>query len=447
MQVTDKVIVMKKLFFVNIAIFLGLLISVEVGSYIILSAYRHFWAAGQSQAVMKRASPAFANTSDSSLFLTNPDILKDFIAFNNDGFAYADFLMYKLRPFKSRYVNVDQNSFRQNGNPESPPHKQRHKNIWVFGSSALFGAWGNADNETMPAHLEAILAKKYPTYSVTVRNFGVPNYKIIQEYLRFEYESAVHGTPDAVIIFDGWNDYGAILSGGMNVSGIVHSALSYYWQFHSDKKIVSWPVVKKYVLGVFPNTLELMRLSVKYFELRAANKDIQKWKIEYLQKIKAADAEARREFDPGWQVYKQFAESLIYKAKNAGIPIILSQQPFISTFHQKTMLPHEQDILDNWRLNASSMPSQQLDALTKVESFYLNAQTYLSESSYNELYHEMNQRIQALSEKHHVDYVDITSLLDVPGSDPVFMTKVHLASAANHRIAEKLAERLSSIFP
>lgn len=438
---------MKKVFFVNIAIFLSLMVAVEVGSYIIISAYRHFWAAGQSEATMKGASPAFSNTSDSSLFLTNPEILKDFIDFNHDGFAYTDFLMYKLRPFKSRYVNIDETSTRQNGNPESPPQAQRHKTIWVFGSSALFGAWGNADNETMPAHLESILAKKNPTYSVTVRNFGVPNYKIIQEYLRFEYEAAARGVPDAIIIFDGWNDYGAILSGGMNVSGIVHSALSYYWQFHSDKKIISWPVVKKYVLGVFPNTLELMRLSKKYFELSDANKDIKKWKNEYLRKIEAADAEARREFDPGWQVYKQFAESLIYKAKNAGIPIILSQQPFISTFHQKTMLPHEQDILNNWRLNSASLPSKQIDTLTKVESFHLNVQTYLSEDSYNELYRDMNQKIYALSEKHHVNYLDVTSLLDVPGSDPVFMTKVHLASAANRRIAEKFSEQLSSLFP
>ncbi|HVS09502.1 MAG TPA: SGNH/GDSL hydrolase family protein [Planctomycetota bacterium] len=94
---------------------------------------------------------------------------------------------------------------------EKPPGTFR---ILCIGSSSTFGAGVRQEEATYPAQLERILDRKRPGgWAVEVGNCGVPGYTTAMELIDLELRR-LELCPDAIVIYEGANDAGAIQSEG-----------------------------------------------------------------------------------------------------------------------------------------------------------------------------------------------------------------------------------------
>jgi hypothetical protein len=120
------------------------------------------------------------------------------------GYAYDDYIMFKLRPMRGRYLNVSENGFRVSRAQGPWPPVPTNFNVFVFGSSNMFGTW-LPDEKTVPSFLQVSLARRLAT-NVCVYNFGTPYYYSTQERLRFERLLGQGIVPHAAVFVDGCSD-------------------------------------------------------------------------------------------------------------------------------------------------------------------------------------------------------------------------------------------------
>ena len=79
-------------------------------------------------------------------------------------YRYAGLLGYLVRPYQSATINTDSRGFRLNGAMDAAVLDSDPIQIWMFGSSALFGL-GQRDEETVAAVLETLLNTDNPDRS------------------------------------------------------------------------------------------------------------------------------------------------------------------------------------------------------------------------------------------------------------------------------------------
>ncbi len=120
-------------------------------------------------------------------------------------YIYEPFTQFKERPFKGKYVNVDENGFRVIKDQGPWPPVSENFNIFLFGGSTIFGN-GVSDEQTVASYLQQILSNKL-NRDVRVYNFGRRAYYSSQELILLE-RLLVKGTvPDVAIFIDGLNEF------------------------------------------------------------------------------------------------------------------------------------------------------------------------------------------------------------------------------------------------
>ncbi|MFP4322318.1 MAG: hypothetical protein ACLFTK_07685 [Anaerolineales bacterium] len=135
---------------------------------------------------------------------TDVEIIRLVLESANVGFYCDDVLSYRVAPFNGEFVNVHPAGFRYAQPPPWPPDEDAY-NVFFFGGSTVFG-YGEADNETIPVHLEAQLRQAHPETTIHVYNFGQHAYFSLQERLLFEELAAEHDI-DLAIFMDGLNEF------------------------------------------------------------------------------------------------------------------------------------------------------------------------------------------------------------------------------------------------
>ena len=125
---------------------------------------------------------------------------------------------YGEAAFQGRWVNVSAAGYRLNGlplpsAPPDPPGAPRPFRVFCFGGSTMWG-YGVPDGETIPAHIERLLAARHPTRRVEVRNYGRAYYFSSQQHALFVSLLRRGEVPDVAVFLDGLNEMTAALMSG-----------------------------------------------------------------------------------------------------------------------------------------------------------------------------------------------------------------------------------------
>ena len=121
-------------------------------------------------------------------------------------YAFEPFTQFKERPFRGRYVNVDEVGFRwSRGQCAWPPDPSRG-DVFLCGGSTLFG-YGVTDADTIPSQLRPLLASSGRSGAPCVYNFGRGWYYSSQERALFERLLVSGARPARAVFVDGLNDF------------------------------------------------------------------------------------------------------------------------------------------------------------------------------------------------------------------------------------------------
>jgi hypothetical protein len=121
-------------------------------------------------------------------------------------FAYEPYTGFRVKSYRGRFVNVDEDGFRWGARPAPWPPESSAFNVFVFGGSTTFG-YGVPDDATIPAALERALQSRLPDRRVHVYNFGRGYYFSTQERVLFERLLGDGHRPDVAVFVDGLNDF------------------------------------------------------------------------------------------------------------------------------------------------------------------------------------------------------------------------------------------------
>ena len=119
---------------------------------------------------------------------------------------YHPFVGWRRPPYAGQWVNVGDDGLRHvPGTRCDDPGAYR---LWVFGGSTIWG-WGAPDGETIPAHLQRLLAEPVRQTlgrSLCVVSFGETAWVANQGLIALSLRLAAGETPDRVIFYDGVNE-------------------------------------------------------------------------------------------------------------------------------------------------------------------------------------------------------------------------------------------------
>lgn len=118
-------------------------------------------------------------------------------------YAYEPFTQFRERPFRGRYVNVEEEGYRRSEPQSGWPPPETAPVLFFFGGSTAFG-YGLPDRATIPSQLARLLAAD--GCEASVYNFGRSNYYSTQERILFQQLAARGLAPDVAVFLDGLND-------------------------------------------------------------------------------------------------------------------------------------------------------------------------------------------------------------------------------------------------
>jgi lysophospholipase L1-like esterase len=116
---------------------------------------------------------------------------------------WHSYVYWRLKPYRGRYVNVDENGIRRSWQPPEQPAGGEPVEIFVFGGSTT---WGNGarDDHTIPSSLARLLHARGINCRVT--NFGESGYVSMQELITLMLQLRQGHVPGLVVFYDGVND-------------------------------------------------------------------------------------------------------------------------------------------------------------------------------------------------------------------------------------------------
>jgi hypothetical protein len=132
-------------------------------------------------------------------------------------FHYHPFFLWRAAPVQGRYIRVSAEGLRVT--PGAECNGQGAMRIWVFGGSTVWGM-ASRDEHTIPAHLQAILART-SSPPICVVNFGQPGFVSTQSVIQLENEIRRGRHPGVAIFYEGAND---IMSGFAYLRADAHFA-------------------------------------------------------------------------------------------------------------------------------------------------------------------------------------------------------------------------------
>jgi len=179
--------------------------------FALLNAVAAFSTASRPAASVSTWHPAFdeRNLSAFEALYHRPisevrEIVRE--SWDDDAWIYEPFVQFRERPRSGRFVNVSSQGFRLNSTEPSPaPPDETTPLAYLLGGSTAFG-YGVADDETIAAYLEGLLARESANTQVRVLNFGRGYYGSSQEVLLLRSLVQRDLKPRVVIFFDGINE-------------------------------------------------------------------------------------------------------------------------------------------------------------------------------------------------------------------------------------------------
>jgi lysophospholipase L1-like esterase len=121
-------------------------------------------------------------------------------------FQYEPFTEFRERPYRGRFLNLDERGFRITKNQGPWPPDPNYFNVFIFGGSTTLGA-GLPDQQTIPAYLQDAFSTAGLEKQSRVYNFGQGAYYSTQERILYEKLIASGSIPDLAIFIDGLNDF------------------------------------------------------------------------------------------------------------------------------------------------------------------------------------------------------------------------------------------------
>ena len=347
-------------------------------------------------------------------------------------YRYAGLLGYLVRPYQSATINTDSRGFRLNGAMDAAVLDSDPIQIWMFGSSALFGL-GQRDEETVAAVLETLLNTDNPDRSFQVRNFGVAGFTSIQDRLNLNFQ-LLYDTPDLVITFNGINDHylawqfddveHAVLWPGVN-AGLT---LEYYWQFHENRRIVDWRRVKDLVRWPLPNTAEFIdRVEWQVKRYLWSRSDVGAWKAQYRERRDAHTELVRESLAAVMRALSNNAEQMVATARMVGANTILVQQPFLLS-SAKTPVNQEIAELQTQRAKFFALPDQEIEPIVTLDPVETTRSRYWDQSIFVAAYAEQNRALGEIAQRLGAGYVDMQNSVDQSGELQVFVSLMHFTA-------------------
>lgn len=365
-------------------------------------------------------------------------------AMPGSAYQYESYIVYRNRPFTSETVNIAADGMRKNGASDPPLGPVR--NVWVFGSSPVFGMT-SADRETIPANVETVLRRLLGP-NVAVANFGVPGYTSLQDFLNFKLRLAELPKPELVIFFNGHNDHNlawlarsksceTLLQTGVGSSRI----LSESWEIWSHGGTIIWSAIFNKAHTVFSNTFELIRLAEKFLALHRANNDIASWRQQYRTRRDDAAAIAescvRREQADYLRSMRLAAEL----ATSEGIRIAFIHQPVLYTT-RKPLVGVER--LEAHHLNDTffALNDHELDTLQTVPPNRIDQDQMWVKERYNATYEDQKVALRELAKHVGARFIDLDRVVDNAGEVAVFSSSIHFTFRGTRLLGDEIANNV-----
>ena len=161
-----------------------------------INVYDHF----TKTCKYEKNADAFANTNDD---------LKKQICHDFQDLAWGSVPSPYLEPNQNmKTININSNAFR-GGEIEKTPNENFR--IFIVGGSTVFGSGSTSDETTIPGYLQELF-NKTDQYDIEIINAGIPGSQSSNELDRVKNNLQKY-QPDAIVIYNGWNDLRESLSG------------------------------------------------------------------------------------------------------------------------------------------------------------------------------------------------------------------------------------------
>lgn len=302
---------------------------------------------------------------------------KEFNAMKARAYIVRGTRLYLHEPHRSKYYNV--NSLGLRGG-EVEPKRKNGFNIMLLGGSTVFGDWTKADDQTIPALLQARLQGRYPGRAVTVYNLGVVGYEFQREIdLAKRYWKRLK--PDLVLFYHGGNNAFLAYSSG-------------YFPVRAFNKEDETILVKKIGSGV--RLFEQLRMLRKRLYGEA-------W-----ERRSVTEDEKRENLGSFVRGYREDAAAIARFFREEGVPVLFVLQPVLATRAGRTV--REEGI-------AQSSERQRSDFADFYRSFW-----------------------DALEASREADGLEIHNFMDAfdEYEGELYFDPIHVNLAGNRIIADKL---------
>ena len=373
-----------KTILINIGIFLGLLILLDI---IIISGW-------ETRRFINYLKEDVFNTKaellDARAFLPNykdaswaKEYFNDFNTLKNDN--YKSYIGWRKKKYESKYINIDSSGIRITPQPEL---KDSIIKYVFLGGSTMWGT-GAPDNGTIPAFFAEIGNGLYD-----VKNFGESGYRAFQSYIYLMLQFNKGLKTDWVITYDGVNEAVGYLQSNEPVSTYAESRMREKLQKKDGlSKTVTDLTYKNFFLGPVLNTVN-----------RIKNKRVVIPKEKIILNEKRTDEVARTLLD-AWSAMNDLSEK-----NNAHFLAVL--QPNV--------------------------------AVGSPNKSYLEFDEYqnLMIQTYGQLYDHVRKLLQEDIKYYKLrnKVLDLTYSLD--GEEKYYIDWCHVSPNGNKVIAEKISERV-----
>lgn len=426
--------------------------TMELCSWIVLKVYRNKLT-NEIQIINQTTRGNFNKelNVDRPLF-SDLKIKKELDEAGDSYFSYESFLVYKNSRYVSKYLNIDDDGIRSNGTEAIQKNnisENKKKEIWLLGSSAIFGVT-NADHETVAAYIEKDLNKSNKNYSFEVKNLGVVAYNSLQDFLNLRIRMITQ-KPDMIIVINGINDYyqswltkkiehEMLLITGMNSSSI----LEYYWNFHENKKIMSWANLEILFRDLFSNSLHLIKLSKKWFKLKTLESDIDTWKKNYREEVERSKIAAKENIPLGIRFYIENMRTIANISKQKEVEVLFIQQPLLYST-KKTLLAHEISEYIHGRISYFALTEDELNKIQYIPTPNMSQRFYWDFDDFVNGYDKQKKALETLTTNLNVNYHDVMLDIDKTENIPVFSSPVHYTYRGAKIIADSIVPVVNKI--
>jgi hypothetical protein len=433
---------------INGAVIVGLCALVEFGSWAAIKIYTSMRSgtADAAGVVFQPEKSAATGANDPLAVYSSPDVPADLsrnAEMPGSPYRYSSYLVYGNRPYQSKNLNIAPDGMRLNG--PTPPPSGEATDVWVFGSSPTFGG-SNGDSETIPANLERALAERLPGRKIRVSNFGVVGYTSWQEMLNFAHRLSERPKPKLVIFINGINDHQlAWLNASEDCEMLFQtavgssSALTAAWEVQATKQFILWPTIYARLASYFPNTLELRKLAIKYFEWKQANRNVAEWKEQYRQRRDRDSAVAKRCLGRAEGIYLRNMGMAARLATDNGIDVAFVHDPML-LMTKKPLVGAEVTERETANYNNFALSDEELAALREVPTYRIDQAYVWDRSLYFQSYAEQKQALHALADRLGVRFVEFEPVIDQAGPVAIFSTRIHYTFRGARLVGDALAD-------